>query len=137
MSLVIDSSITLSWYFQDEQTSAADAVLDRIEDEGAIVPALWPLEVANGLRSAVLRKRIDLAYRNEAMAQLTALAIVIDSETGARAWTTTLSLSDQFQLTPYDAAYLELAQRLGLPLATLDSALWAAGGTLGLTLLGM
>jgi predicted nucleic acid-binding protein len=60
LSLVLDTSLTLSWYFEDERTPAADGVLDRVVDDGAVVPALWKLEVANGLQAAIRRKRIDV-----------------------------------------------------------------------------
>ena len=70
MSLVLDTSLALSWYFEDERTPAADALLDRVADQGATVPGLWRLEIANGLRTAIRRKRIDEGFRNRAIAQL-------------------------------------------------------------------
>jgi len=137
MSVVLDSSITVAWYFADERTAAADAVLSQVTESGAVVPSLWRLEVANALQMSVRRKRIDAAYRDASLEALRALAITIDDETNAQAWSTTLRLSDSYRLTLYDAAYLELAQRRGLPLATLDQELRTAGGALGVTLLGM
>ena len=137
MTLVIDASLTLSWYFEDERTPAADTLLDRVTSTGAVVPSLWRLETANGLQVAIRRKRIDVAFRDRALTHLTRLPITVDPETDAHAWTTTLQLADRFQLTLYDAAYLELAQRRALPLATLDSALRPAAEALGLTLLGV
>ncbi len=137
MTLVIDASLTLSWYFEDERTPAADTLLDRVTSTGAVVPSLWRLETANGLQVAIRRKRIDVAFRDRALTHLTRLPITVDAETDAYAWTTTLQLADRFQLTLYDAAYLELAQRRALPLATLDSALRPAAEALGLTLLGV
>ncbi len=137
MTLVIDASLTLSWYFEDERTPAADALLDQVTNTGAVVPSLWRLETANGLQVAIRRKRIDVAFRDRALTHLTRLPITVDAETDAHAWTTTLQLADRFQLTLYDAAYLELAQRRALPLATLDSALRPAADALGLTLLGV
>ncbi len=136
MSLVLDPSLALSWYFEDERTPAADAVLDKVVEAGAVVPALWRLEIANGFLSALRRKRIDVAFRDGAIAQLAAMPITLDPDTDRYAWTTTLQLADQFALTAYDAAYLELAQRRKLPLATLDQRLLTAGKTLGLELLG-
>ena len=136
MSLVLDTSLTLSWYFEDERTPAADALLDRVADQGAMVPGLWRLEIANGLRTAIRRKRIDEGFRNRAIAQLARLPINVDPDTDRYAWTTTLQLADLFALTPYDAAYIELAQRLVLPLATLDEPLRAAATALGVALLG-
>ena len=137
MSVVIDASVTLSWYFEDERTPATDAVLSRVTDAGAIVPSLWRLETANGLQVAIRRGRIDALFRDRALAHLTRLPILIDSQTDARAWTATVQLADSFQLTLYDAAYLELARRRGLPLATLDAALRSAGAVLGQILLGI
>ena len=136
MSIVLDSSLALSWYFEDERTPEADAVLDRIVEEGATVPTLWRLEVANGLQMAMRRKRITISFRDTAIAHLSRLPIAIDSETDARAWGSLLQLSDRFRLTVYDAAYLELAQRRSLPLATLDRDLRAAARAAGAALIG-
>jgi predicted nucleic acid-binding protein len=136
VSLVLDSSLALSWYFEDERTPAADALLDRVVDQGATVPGLWRLEVANGLRTAIRRRRIDKAFRDRALAQIARLPITVDPDTDRYAWTTILHLADGFGLTPYDAAYLELAQRRTLPLATLDEPLRAAASKLGVALLG-
>jgi predicted nucleic acid-binding protein len=133
VSLVLDASLALSWYFEDERTPLADALLNRVADEGAIVPAHWRLEVANGFRTAIRRKRIKPGFRDRALAQLDRFAIVIDPETDRYAWSSTLRLADRFELTLYDAAYLELAQRQMLPLATLDNSLRAAAGALGIT----
>ena len=136
MSLVLDPSLALSWYFEDERTPAADALLDRVADQGATVPGLWRLEIVNGLRTAIRRKRIDMVFRDRAIAQLARLPITVDPDTDHYAWTTTLQLADRFGLTPYDAAYLELAQRRTLPLATLDESLRAAAPAVGVQLLG-
>jgi predicted nucleic acid-binding protein len=126
MSLVIDSSMTLAWYFEDEKTEASLGVLDRVAETGAVVPVLWRLEVASGLQVAVRRRRITTAYRDASLSDLRALVIAVDPQTDHFAWTATLELSDRYGLTPYDAAYLELALRRTLPLATLDRELLAA-----------
>lgn len=136
MSLVIDSSITLAWLFEDERTDSADAVLDRVIATGASAPSLWRLEVANGLQAALRRGRIDVAFRDASLTDLRALAITIDRETDEQAWGTTLHLADRHRLTLYDASYLELAQRLDLPLATLDQELRCAADTIGVPLFG-
>ena len=136
MSLVIDSSIALAWLFEDERSAVADEVLLQVTESGAVAPSLWKLEVANGLQMAVRRKRIDAAFRDASLADLRALVVAVDDETDQQAWRSTLQLAERWRLTLYDAAYLELAQRLGLPLATLDRELRAAGASLGLALLG-
>ena len=137
MSLVLDASLTLAWFFKDERTPAADAVLTEVAEKGAVVPALWRLEVANALQMALRRKRIDAAFRDSALTQLSRLSISADPDTDAYAWSVTLQLADRFQLTLYDAAYLELAQRRRLPLATLDRDLREASTALGIAVLGV
>ncbi len=137
MSLVLDASLTLSWFFKDERTPGADAVLTEVTEHGAVVPALWRLEVANALQMALRRKRIDAGFRDRALTQLSRLSIAADPDTDAHAWTGALQLADRFQLTLYDAAYLELAQRRRLPLATLDRELREAAAALGIALLGV
>jgi predicted nucleic acid-binding protein len=137
VSLVLDASLTMAWYFDDESTATTDALLDRVSDAGAVAPTLWRLEVANAFQTAIRRKRIDAAYRDGALTELALLPIAIDADTGTFAWTTTLRLAERFTLTVYDAAYLELAQRRSLPLATLDEPLRAAGHALGVPLLGV
>ncbi len=136
MSLVIDSSITLAWFFADERSAAADAVLHQVTESGAVAPSLWRLEVANALQMAVRKKRIAAAFRDASLLDLRALEIEIDPETDRQAWATTLELADRYRLTLYDAAYLELAQRRRLALASLDREMRAAGRALGMTVLG-
>jgi predicted nucleic acid-binding protein len=136
VSVVLDSSATLAWIFADEATATIRRLFEQVADDGAVVPALWRLEVANVLTGAVRRGRIDADFRQEALADLALLDITADPHTDARAWGETLSLADRFGLTLYDAAYLELARRRDLPLATLDGELRSAAGRLGLRLLG-
>jgi predicted nucleic acid-binding protein len=136
MSVVLDASLTLSWYFEDERTPAADQVLDRVAETGAVVPVLWRLEVANGLQVAIRRKRCDAAFRDRALAELSSLPISLDVETNSFAWTTTLHLADRFKLSLYDACYLELAQRQRVPLGTLHDPLYVAATRLGVEVLG-
>ena len=136
MSLVLDSSATLAWIYGEETTAAIRQVFDQVADNGAVVPALWRLEVGNSLTIAVRRGRIDADFRQAALADLALLDITADQYTDARAWGETLTLADRFRLTLHDAAYLELAHRRALPLATLDGDLRAAAGALGVSLLG-
>ena len=136
MSLVLDASLTLSWYFEDERTSAADAVLDQVVARGAIAPLLWRLEVANGFQMAIRRKRIDREFRDRALRNLALLPIAVNPESDMYVWSSTLRLADQFDLTIYDASYLELAQRRGLPLASLDEKLGDACKALKIPTMG-
>jgi predicted nucleic acid-binding protein len=134
--VVLDSSAALAWIYSDETTDAVRHVFEIVAEDGALVPALWRLEVASSLTVAVRRGRIDMPFRNAALADLALLDIAIDPHTDAHSWTTTLHLADRFRLTLYDAAYLELAHRRSLPLASLDEELRAAGRALGVALLG-
>ncbi len=136
MTLVLDSSVTVAWLFRDEQTDAGRQVLQMVAESGAIVPALWRIEVANALQTAIRRGRIDADYRAASIADLQLLDISVDAESDRHVWTTTLNLSDRFGLTLYDAVYLELARRRSLPLASLDRQLREAATELGLRLLG-
>ena len=136
MSLVLDSSATLAWIYSDETTDAIRQLFDAVAENGAVVPALWRLEVANSLTVAMRRRRIDADFRRAALADLALLDITTDPHTDSLAWGETLLLADRFRLTLYDAAYLELAQRRTLPLATLDEELCAAAATLGVRVLG-
>ena len=137
MSLVLDTSATLAWIHADETTDAIRDVFDRVAEGGAVVPALWRLEVANSLTMAVRRGRINAAFRDAALADLDLVGIQTDDRTDAHAWGRTLALADRFRLTVYDAAYLELAERTALPLATLDRELLAAARAMGVPVLGV
>ncbi len=128
MSVVIDASMTIAWLFDDERTPAAHAIMRRVVAEGAFVPTLWRLEVANVLRNAARRGRCDEAYVDRSLARLGRLAIRSDEDTDRHAWSATLALSREDKLTLYDAAYLELAIRRSIPLASCDEALLAAAG---------
>jgi predicted nucleic acid-binding protein len=135
LSFVVDNSVALAWCFEDEQTAGIMALLDRVADEGAVAPQLWPIEALNGLLTAERRGRINHEMRLRLAGFLHELPIRIDDETAGRAWTTTAPLAEQHNLTAYDAAYLELAMRRGLPLATGDTALIAAAKSAGVQLL--
>src|SRR5262249_29874297 len=109
VSLVLDSSATLAWIYAEETTDAVRRIFDIVAENGAHVPALWRLEVANSLTVGVRRGRIDVEFRNAALADLALLDITTDPHTDAYGWSATLHLADRFGLTLYDAAYLELA----------------------------
>ena len=136
MTFVVDSSVALTWCFAEERTPETAALLTSVTQSGGFAPSLWPLEVLNALWMAERRKRIDQARRYTLIETLADLPIKLDPETAAQAWVTTTRLAERHGLTLYDAAYLELAQRLELPLATLDTQLRAAASALGIPLLG-
>lgn len=121
MSFVLDASVTLSWCFSDETTSGTLSLLEKLEIESAFVPELWTLEVGNILINAERRKRISYAKISEFITLLQNLNIKTDYETSIRGFREILSLAHAEKLTTYDAAYLELAMRMGLPLATKDT----------------
>ena len=133
--LVLDASVALAWCFKDEASEAADRLLERLETETAVVPALWHLEVANVLALGERRHRITLAESAAFIARLETLVIVLDEETSSRAFTRVLDLARSERLTAYDAAYLELAMRLGVPLASKDRHLCNAAARLGVAVL--
>ena len=135
MSLVLDSSATLAWILADETAPAIARVFEAVAERGAVVPGLWWLEVANGLTMAVRRQRIDAEFRRAALSDLAVLDISTDPATASQAWADTLRLADRHRLTVYDAAYLELACRRGLPLASLDRELREAGASEGVAVL--
>ena len=137
MSLIIDSSVTLAWVYSDETTPAVSHVLQLVSSDGAWVPALWRLEVANVLQMGVRRGRHDAAFRDATLSDLSLLPLSTDNETEKHSWGATLRLSERHQLTVYDAAYLELAQRRRLPLASLDEELQAAAKREHVALLGV
>jgi predicted nucleic acid-binding protein len=137
VTFVVDSSVSLSWCFEDERTPATKALLERVGDGGALVPQHWPLEVLNGLMMAERRQRIDTPRRQGLADFLRDLPITLDTETTMQVWTATQRLAERFRLTVYDAVYLELAQRRHLPLASLDQALREAAASVGVALLGL
>jgi predicted nucleic acid-binding protein len=133
--LVLDASVALGWCFKNEATEAVDRVLERLATEAAYVPAIWHLEIANVLALGERRRRITPARSAEFIALLETLAIVVDEETPSRAFGRVLDLAREERLTAYDAAYLELAMRLGLPLASKDSDLCDAAQRVGVSVL--
>jgi predicted nucleic acid-binding protein len=135
--LIIDSSITVAWFIPQERTEATQILFDQVTEDGGVVPLHWRLEVGNALLMAQRRSRISAVQRHVALDQLVRLQLTTDAETSDRAWTVSLHLAERFHLTLYDACYLELAQRLALPLASLDNDLRAAAQKLGIEVLGL
>lgn len=134
MSFILDASIALAWCFADEATEETTVLLERLNQESAFVPELWTLEMGNILISAERRKRISYAKITEFLTLLQHLNIKVDNETSIRGFREILSLAHSENLTTYDAAYLELAMRLGLPLATKDIQLAKAAKRSGVEL---
>ena len=130
--LVLDAAAALAWCFEDETTRETEALIDHVAAAGAVVPAIWRLEVANALAAGLRRGRLDAERRDAMLDALASLPIAVDAETHRHAWGATRRLADRHGLTLYDASYLELALRLDLPLATLDRALAAAASADGL-----
>jgi len=136
VSFVLDNSVALAWCFEDEQTPATLALLEEVGEAGALAPILWPLEALNGLLVAERRGRLDANRRRLLAGFLSELPVKLDEETADRVWTDISHLAERFHLSSYDAAYLELAQRHQLPLASLDQDLRKAAAALKLKVLG-
>ena len=133
--LVLDASVALSWCFKNEATPAGDGVLERLATAAASVPIIWHLEIANVLALSERRGRITPANSSEFIALLETLDVLVDEETPSRALGRVLDLARAERLTAYDAAYLELAMRLGIPLASKDTDLCDAAERLGVSVL--
>ena len=135
MSFVLDASVALAWVLPGEGNPYGDELLERLIVEGAVVPPIWPLEIGNVLLVALRRRRIQQEEFDAIVEQLARLPIEIDIEATDHALAGVLLLAAQLGLTTYEAAYLDLAQRRNLPLATLDERLRVACGTAKLEVL--
>lgn len=135
MNFVLDCSVTMTWLFEHEATKDTDALLGALSEPGkAIVAQHWVLEVGTVLLGAERSKKTP-ADTTLFLNLLSKLAIESDIHTEHHATTTTLALGRRHQLSSYDAAYLELAMRLGLPLASLDRNLRKAAQAEGISVL--
>jgi predicted nucleic acid-binding protein len=123
---VIDNSVVITWCFKDENSQYSDFILNKFESLTAIVPSIWPLEVTNVLLVAERRKRISEADSVRFIALLSELPIIVDQESPERMIKEIFALARKHNLSSYDASYLDLAMRKGLPIATLDKNLLAA-----------
>ena len=132
MAFVLDCSVAMAWVFPDEATEATGRLRDSLVDDRAFVPSLWPIEVGSVLLAATQRGRVGANEWRQICASLEALPIEIEPVSTSRVWGATLRLASEHGLSVYDAMYLELAQRMRLPLATLDKALAAAAEAAGL-----
>ena len=121
MPFVLDNSVVSGWYLDNQATPYTDAIAERLADDKALVPALWELELTNVLRTACIRQRLDAQRAQQVLLQIGALPIEVDRHAVPRS--ELLALALRFGLSSYDAAYLELALRQQLPIATLDAGL--------------
>ena len=133
---VLDSSMALAWVLPRQQTARTKALLDQTTEHGSLTTTLWPIEVANVLLVYERRGQMTTAERMNAIGFFGGLPIETDDQTATRAWGKAFDLALAHKLTVYDAGYLELALRAGLPLATLDGALCRAATALGVPVLG-
>jgi len=134
VAFILDCSVAMSWCFAGEGADYSDGVLNRLRSEHAVVPAAWALEVANVLLVGERRKRLTGAQSAHFLKLLSDLPIKTD-EPGAAKIPQVAGVGRAHGISAYDAAYLELAARLGLPLATRDSGLARAAAELGVAIL--
>jgi predicted nucleic acid-binding protein len=137
-AIVLDASVTLAWCFPGESTSYTEAILDLLgAGSNALAPSIWPFEVANGLLMGERRKRLTMAQVVSILQRISDLPITIEAARIDRLFGDVLSVARQQQLTEYDAAYLEVALREGLPLASLDDRLRRAALDVGVQLVSI
>jgi predicted nucleic acid-binding protein len=135
MAVVVDASVILNWYFEDED-DAGTRILRHVAGRTVLVPAHWEAEVANGILVAERRGRTSAAQIGHLFSLLDALDLEVDCDGALAVFDRVLPLARAHRLTIYDALYLELAERRGLPLATLDAALAQAAASVGLATIG-
>ena len=121
MPFVVDNSVASGWYFENQVTPYTEAIADRLREDRAVVPALWELELTNVLRTTCLRQRMTADKAQQVLARIAKLPIEV-ARVGAPPHEL-LALALRFGLSSYHAAYLQLALRLQLPVATVDAAL--------------
>jgi len=131
--MVIDASVTMAWCFADESAQLATDALDALVSNLAVVPQLWPLEIVNVLAIGERRGRITPAESAQFIGRVEQLPIEVDDHSPRDAMKELLTVARANQLSSYDAAYVELALRRGLPLITLDQRLSAVANTLGIS----
>jgi len=131
--VVLDASVVIAWAYEDTQ-GRLDALIRHVAANFASVPAHWILEVTNTLLKSERRRRLKTGQRQEILARIRSLPIRVDDETSLRGWEAIPALAERFGLTTYDAAYLELALRFNVPLATLDQDLARAAREAGVPL---
>lgn len=131
MPLVLDASIAVSWCFEDEATPATDQLFEQIQEDGASVPPLWHLEIGNILIQAERRKRITQAQGQRFLSLVNDLSLTTEEQPVEILQGDVIKIARMHKLTTYDAAYLELAMRLGATLASRDQSLCQAARKIG------
>ena len=134
-SFVLDNSVVMSWCFKDEENQYADDVLDYLSDVNAVVPSVWPLEVMNVLLVAERRKRLSEADSVRFISLLSQLPITVEYESPERVMKELIFFARANNLSSYDASYLDLSMRKGIPLATLDKQLLATAKRVNIPIL--
>ena len=132
MRVVVDSTITVAWLFENEANSVSEAVLDQLVNSDAVVPAVWQLEVTNALLDAQSHGRLSEAQAIRFLALLDHLPITVDHSGDDT--TAVHAAARQHNLSAYQASYLVLAERLALPLVTSDGVLAGAARRAGASL---
>lgn len=134
--MVLDCSVTLSWFIPDEQNEFALDTLKKASRDGATVPFHWNAEMSNGLLMCLRRDRIDGHMLVSAFAALNAMPITTDRKSAENIDSKLIFFAQEVGLTIYDALYIECAQRLRLPLVTFDKALAKAAKSVGVEVFG-
>jgi len=132
---VLDASVVVAWLLDEEEAAPALAILDLFREQEAIVPGNWSFEVCNAVRKALRTNRITVETQTRLQQAVLALPVQFDSPSIERDWTAVLPLARQLELSVYDAAYLELALREGIALATFDDQLRERATALGVACL--
>lgn len=135
MPFVLDNSVAMSWCFEDESTPYADHVLGLLGNDTARTPAIWPLEAANAVIMGERRQRLQEADVTRFIHLILSLPIVVENSDLTVSITSIMDTAREYSITTYDASYLELAMREGLPLATQDARLSSAAENAGVHLL--
>lgn len=131
---VIDNSVVMAWCFEDQTNKYTESVLDRLETSEAFAPGIWPLEVGNVLLIAERKNILSKSDVVRFLSLLQSLPLYVEQESSARMLTEIVALARDCRLSTYDASYLDLAMRRGLPLATQDKALASAAKKCGIAL---
>jgi predicted nucleic acid-binding protein len=136
VSFVIDASFVISWLFPDEGGPHVEKVVLGLLQSGAYAPAHWHVEVSNAVAVSRRRGRFNPVFRDGIVSRFLALPVMTDSAVPASIYPAVIQCAEAHSLSAYDAAYLELARRMKVPLATLDKALAQAAKVEGVSLIG-